>query len=731
MKKIDKISAVAFLVLFSVCSSLVICHTPRLTSEKENRTLAQFPKLTFSSITSGSFMDEFEAYAADQFRWRDIAVTIKADIEKLIGKKDNNGIYFAKNDYLIQRSDAFSDTVLGQNMDAIATVSALGEYNITVASVPTAFEILKDYLPKHVYDDRIMQTQDYIYTFLDGIASVCDTTELLREHKDEYIFYRNDHHQTSLGSYYVYQALGHYLGYEPYPIDYFDREVLSDSFLGTTWSKASISSAKPDTIEKFSLKNADIQCSVEYPLEGKSFDSIYQQDFLNTKDKYSVFLGGNHALTVISSNCGTGRKLAVFKDSYSHSIAPFLANHFDEIHLIDLRYYNDDMYRYMGENGITDVLMLYEAESFLSDTNIKKLGDIALTSDYFYNPPYGLLGEQESVSDDYFADAVFFGDSLIDGMGMYSELPAVFLGKTSLSTVTAFTFTAPDGVGTMMDSLLGKEGINKYYICLGMNEGGYMSPETFTENYKKITDKIKEKNPEAVIYIMSITPIEKSVEGEHGITREKIVNLNNVLINFAQTEGCYYVDTYSCLAETDGYLVDGAASDGVHFGAPYYKRWADYLRTHAVKTKKAVKQVVKKMYYSGGGSIDTDALAQQLLNGVPFVETLNPITENIAGSTYNLGEGEVLGGSVYVTGGATAEEIAVFELSSPEEAQAFAEKLKARVETKKADFETYRPDEMAKLNSPVIEIKGNLAILCISNDNAAAEAIINGFAGDM
>lgn len=727
MKKTDKISAIAFLSIFAVCSMLVICHVPRLTSEKENRTLTQFPKLTFKSLADGSFMDEFEVYAADQFRWRDIAVTIKADIEKFIGKKDNNGIYFAKNGYLIQRSDAFSDTVLSRNMDAVVSLNALDEYNITVASVPTAFEILKDYLPKNVYDNRIMQIQDYIYTSLDGIVNVCDTTEQLRKHKDEYIFYRNDHHQTSLGSYYVYQSLGHYLGYEPYPIEDFDKEVLSDSFLGTTWSKASISSAKPDTIEKFSLNNADIQCSVEYPLEGKSFDSIYQQDFLNTKDKYSVFLGGNHALTVIRSNCGTGRKLAVFKDSYSHSIAPFLANHFDEIHLIDLRYYNDDMYRYMGENGITDVLLLYEAESFLSDINIKKLGDIALTTDYFYNPPYGLLDEQEPVSDDYFADAVFFGDSLIDGMKMYSELPAVFLGKTSLSTITAFTFTAPDGAGTMMDSLLGKEGINKYYICLGMNEGGYMSPEAFNENYKKITDKIKEKNPEAIIYIMSITPIEKSAEGEHGITKEKITNLNNSLIGFAAAEGCYYVDTYSCLTESDGYLADGAASDGVHFGAPYYKRWSDYLKTHAVKMRKAVRQAVKKAYYAGGGSVDTSALAEQLLNGVPFVETLSPITENIAGSTYNLDEGEVLGGTVYVTGGATAEEIAVFELSSPEEAQAFTEKLQARVETKKTDFETYRPDEMAKLSSPVIETKGNIAIMCISNDNSAAKAVINGF----
>lgn len=727
MNKTDKFFALTFIALFSVCSAFVIFHSPRITSEKENRTLAQFPELSFSSIADGSFMDGFEAYAADQFRWRDGAVTIKANIERLIGKKDNNGIYFAKDKYLIQRSDAFSEAVLNPNMESVANMSALEEYNITVASVPTAFEILKDKLPKAVYDDRIKRVQDYIYTSLDGWASVCDTTEQLNNHKDEYIYYRNDHHQTSLGSYYVYEALGYYLGYEPYSLEDFNREVLTDSFLGTTWSKASISFAKPDIIEKFTLKNADIQATVEYPPENKSYDSIYQTDYLNAKDKYSVFLGGNHALTVIRSNSGTGRKLAIFKDSYAHSIAPFLANHFDEIHLIDLRYYNDDMYKYMGQNGITDVLLLYETDSFLSDANIKKLGDIALTTDYFNYPPHGLLGEQEPVGDEYFTDALFFGDSLIDGMRMCSELPAVFLGKTSLSTITAFTFSAPDGAGTMMESMLSKEGISKYYICLGMNEGGYLSPENFNSYYKKITDEIKAKNPDAFIYIMSITPIEKSAEGEHGITKDKITSLNNSLISFAEAEGCYYLDVYSCLAEPDGYLADGVASDGVHFGASYYKRWADYLKTHAVKTRKAARQVISKKYYSGGGAYDTDALAQELLSNVSFVEALSPISENIAASTYNLAENEVLNGAVYVTGGATAEEIAVFELPDSDSAQVFTEKLRERVETKKADFETYRPDEMAKLNNPVIEVKGSLAILCISNDNSAAEEVIKTF----
>lgn len=726
-KKTDKVLAISFIILFSACSALVIFHAPRAISEKENRTLAQFPDISFTSITDGSFMDGFESYTADQFRWRDAAVTLKADIEKLIGKKDNNGIYFAKDNYLIQRSDSFSENILKPNMESVINMSSLNEYNITVSSVPTAFEILKEKLPKHVYDDRISKAQDYIYTSLNGWVNVCDPSSVLNEHKDEYIFYRNDHHQTSLGSYYVYQALGQYLGYEPYTLESFDRELMSDSFLGTTWSKASISSAEPDIIEKFSLKNSNLNCTVEYPLEGKVFDSIYQQDFLNTKDKYSVFLGGNHALTVIRSNCGSGRKLAVFKDSYSHSIVPFLANHFDEIHLIDLRYYNDDMYKYMGKNGITDVLLLYETDSFLSDSNIKKLGDIALTTDYFSNPPYGLLDEQEPVTDDYFADAVFFGDSLIDGMGMNSGLPAVFLGKTSLSTITAFTFTAPDGSGTMMDSLLSKDGINKYYIGLGMNESGYMSSESFKGYYKKITDKIKEKNPEAVIYIMSITPIEKSAENGGGITAAKIQNLNNALIELAQTEQCYYLDIYHYLAEPDGYLADGVASDGVHFGASYYKKWADYLKNHAVKTRKAVKQAAAIKYYTGGGAYDTDLLAQQLLSGVPFVEQLNAVSENIAGSTYGLAEGEVLGGAVYVTGGATAEEIAVFELPSEDAAKSFEDKLKNRVERKKADFESYRPDEMEKLNDPVIQIKGNLAILCISNDNNAAETVINGF----
>ena len=100
---------------------------------------------------------------------------------------------------------------------------------------------------------------------------------------------------------------------------------------------------------------------------------VFDLDALTRKDKYEIYLGGNHPVTKITSSLHNGKKLAVLKDSYAHNIVPFLANHYEEIHMIDPRYYNLDTVAYLEENGITDVLVLYSASNFASDTNLFKI----------------------------------------------------------------------------------------------------------------------------------------------------------------------------------------------------------------------------------------------------------------------------------------------------------------------------------------------------------------------
>ncbi len=724
MKTLDKILAFVTLVGLIAFSAVNIFHTPATFSEKENRTLAEKPEMTFSSLIDGTYMDEFDTYAADSFIVRDAVVSLKSDSERILGKKGTNGVHFAKGGALIARPDKHDTEIVDQNIEAISMLNEIGLYNVTLAVVPTAFEIEKDTLPAYSYDSRIADAMSYIdESAAEAELTVCDPTAMLEAHSNEYIYYRTDHHQTALGSYYVYAALGEYLDYEPYSLNEFDREILSDDFYGTTWSKASTHFVKADTIEKFTIPEIG-DSELDFPLEDLSYDSMYALDHLNTKDKYSVYLDGNHGLSVLKTNAETGKKLAVIKDSYAHSIAPFLANHYDEVHLIDMRYYSEDVIRYLGENEITDVLVLYNAENFQEDANLVKVGEFAQTTDYFEPPAFGFLPTTDRVEDDYFTDAAIFGDSLVAGYSYSATIPAQFVCRASVNTRTVLTETLKQSGKTVMQSLLDLEGVNKYYMMLGINEVSYYPADQYKEDYRHLISLLREKNPDCMIYIMSVLPIEKSVE-ERKITKAKIDTYNEVLVALAEEEGCYYLNVNGWLAEEDGYLRDGAASDGIHIGSKDHAKWEEYLRTHAVQDRRPKKKTKTVNLYAGGGSINMDALASEMLDGVPFAEAMTKVTDSVAMRMFELEEGEALSGVVYTSSGAVADEFAAFEAATPEEAEKLAEKLRARVELRKQDFDGYKPEEMPKLEDPVIIVDGCLVGMCTSSDNGAAETVFS------
>ena len=100
---------------------------------------------------------------------------------------------------------------------------------------------------------------------------------------------------------------------------------------------------------------------------------LYDNDYLGEKDKYSTFLGGNQPLCVIRNGEGTG-KLLLIRDSYADSLAPFLARHFEEVHLLDLRYYRGAASAYAAENGIGQIVVLQSVPNFITDQNLALLG---------------------------------------------------------------------------------------------------------------------------------------------------------------------------------------------------------------------------------------------------------------------------------------------------------------------------------------------------------------------
>lgn len=198
-----------------------------------------------------------------------------------------------------------------------------------------------------------------------------------------------------------------------------------------------------------------------------------------------------------------------------------------------------------------------------------------------------LVPESEAVDDSYFDDAVFIGNSRTVGLRMYSGLTkATFITEVGLTVDSIFTeYCDVSGIGRSrtFDALASME-FGKVYIMLGMNELGWVYESVFKEDYGKIIDKIREINPNAVIYIQSIIPVSKWKDSNDNVyTNANVERLNAQLRALADEKEVHYVDVGGGIMDSEGYLPFEATGDGVHLTPEYCVKWLDYLKTHTAQ----------------------------------------------------------------------------------------------------------------------------------------------------
>jgi hypothetical protein len=338
-------------------------------SAVENRTLQQLPEFSWAGVKDGSYMSAIEEYIADQFPERDGWTGAKSRMEWLLGKREFNKVYLAEDDTLIARVDAPEDGLDEKNLSYIQSLAERAGVPVYLGMIPSAAEIWKDKLPDGAanWDQAAWINSTVAET---GLSQV-DLLGTLREHADEPIFYRTDHHWTTLGAYYGYTAIMEALGREEdiLPQDAFTPETVSESFNGTLYSTSGIHWLPSDSI---SYWVDDTGLDITSWRTGKPEPAeLYDRSYLEQKDQYSSFLGGNQPLCVIrNENLPQGEKLLVIRDSYSDALAPFLAQNFSEVHLMDLRYYRVSAAQYAQENDIDTILVLYSVPNFITDQNL-------------------------------------------------------------------------------------------------------------------------------------------------------------------------------------------------------------------------------------------------------------------------------------------------------------------------------------------------------------------------
>lgn len=363
-------TALVCLIVLGISGTMMI-SPDKVFSSVENRYLEKFPKPTWERIRSGEFGEQLERYVADQFPFRDDWVTLKAWMESGLNKKENNEVYAGKDGYLLQKLGKRTVS-LKEQMAAVQSLAEALNIPMYFMLAPNSASVLAHKLPAFApIPDQRADIKEACELLSHAVRCV-DLYDALEQHRNEEIYYRTDHHWTTLGAYYAYQVFAETAGLDAAQKAEYHIEQVSDSFYGSLFARSGFRHVRPDTIEVW-LPKASYSHTVTYVDEDRVTDTLYAWERLNARDQYPLFLDGNHALTMIKTPQAPDRTLLIIKDSYAHAFVPFLTKHYRYIHMADLRYLNMSMEEYARQMGADEVLLLYNVASFQEDANIVKL----------------------------------------------------------------------------------------------------------------------------------------------------------------------------------------------------------------------------------------------------------------------------------------------------------------------------------------------------------------------
>lgn len=363
----NRMIIIVFIIFISFFGLGYIFMEQREFSEMENRYLTLRPDFTWKNYISGEYTKTFESYTADQILGKDLFVKGNVAVNRCFGITEINQVYIGKDGYLIQDYQE-PDTILAENLNYMKLFAAENpDVTMTLMLAPNANEIYPERLPAFATTYPQAEVINQIQTELNSYMNIVDVTGALQEHKEEEIYYKTDHHWTSLGAYYAYEELCKALQIEAIPLEQYQQLEITEAFYGSLYSKVPIWNQESDTVEL--LNNSEGEYAVTYVTENQTTDSMLDMAYAQRKDKYSVFFGGNHPLTIIESNASNKEKVLIIKDSYANCIVPLLADQFSEIHMMDLRYYHEDVSEYIEEQGIQKVIFIHNVDFISTDNN--------------------------------------------------------------------------------------------------------------------------------------------------------------------------------------------------------------------------------------------------------------------------------------------------------------------------------------------------------------------------
>lgn len=372
-RKTAKIFGFIFPAILIVVMFFNIFLPDKKFSAEENRLLQTMPKLSISSIFSGRFETKAESYAADQFMLRNMFIKMKSSFDTSLGSTESNNVFMCKDNYLMENISKADAKKMENNYNSLAKLKQLyPNINMDFMLVPNAANIMFDKLPLFaVTEDQNKQMDDFFKKIQSIGINPVDVRDTFKNNKEKIeLYYHTDHHWTTDGAYLAYQdfAKKNKLNSN---IKY-DALAVKNDFRGTLASKSGFTNGLNDMIKIYIPKEGqNYKNSVIFYSDTKEKTTeFYKLNNLKKKDTYTVFGGSNHPIYSIKTPVSSQRKLLLIKDSYANSFIPFLSQDYREIIVIDPRYFFDDISEIIKANGITDILFLYNANTFFNDNSL-------------------------------------------------------------------------------------------------------------------------------------------------------------------------------------------------------------------------------------------------------------------------------------------------------------------------------------------------------------------------
>ena len=366
-------------------------------SESEKRELTKFPTFTVSTFLSGAYTEQISTWFADTFPFREGLISLNDTIMSLkgfateqfqsgasnLGGQENQGgedvkVETIAGDY-ITGDTAYE--MYYQNKANSARYSALinaaaqkldGKAKVYTVVVPLAY----------AYNDKVLQKTDASdpKAAIDGMygaithknAIKVDAYGALSAHKDEYLYFRTDHHWTARGAYYAYTAYAQSAGLTAHPLDYYEK-LEFEGFLGTLYShtKAPALQKNPDVLEAFVPQGSNNLYVHTADGERQKFTGgVVRKDtdrfYPAAASKYNCFLTSDNPLgteqsyycSIENPNIQDGSAVVLVKESFGNCFAPFLVDHYQYVYIIDYRYFDGDLTQFVTEKGARDVIFL-------------------------------------------------------------------------------------------------------------------------------------------------------------------------------------------------------------------------------------------------------------------------------------------------------------------------------------------------------------------------------------